>query len=239
MKRMMALLLALAMVLTLVACAKTEPVGDHPTEVGSEPSAPGDSQTETRKPYDARLKTYRTALEEQWSLVRLNSQRLSPLCLSVAGDDALNQVGYAIMDVMGDETKELIIGLCGPDSELVIFDMYTDEKGYTQRICASTELSRYYLCSVPGEGDAYELLCVDTSNAATTRWTTYYYEDGSLMVSQDVRYDSGNTASPWSMGTLLEGVLTYSSIDEDMAKAAIASAENCSFRPEYTPFSQY
>lgn len=97
--------------------------------------------------YAVVIGAYYTAFAEQWDSAELMDAGLNYLAAECYGDNPLENLGYAMTDLDGDGTEELLIGMRGEDKfyEKLILDLYTlDEAGVHTLVFDSSERNRYY-----------------------------------------------------------------------------------------------
>lgn len=97
--------------------------------------------------YAVVIGAYYTAFAEQWDSAELMDAGLNYLAAECYGDNPLENLGYAMTDLDGDGTEELLIGMRGEDEfyEKLILDLYTlDEAGVHTLVFDSSERNRYY-----------------------------------------------------------------------------------------------
>lgn len=199
----------------------------EPEQVESQESAPPEA-------YASVLETYRKALEEG-----LLEEDMSLLCAVEAGEHPLQAVGYAIVDVSGEGVEELIIAGLSPDSDGVIYDLYTMEDGAVIHLCSSTEGSRYYLSLLLDTGTACELIHVASSGAGHTEWYSLCFggeQPRVMTVNQAIRYDM-DVENPWLMGYWDGQQVLYNPTEEELATGIMEAARSNTYLPELTPFA--
>ena len=91
--------------------------------------------------YGEVLDKYYAALSEKWDGQKLSSEGLSQLSLYCQEGNALENVGYAFLDVNGDGVCELMIGAIHGDEFVnkMLFELYTLEDGVPVQIFAGQE----------------------------------------------------------------------------------------------------
>ncbi len=221
----------------------SEPEVTQPAE-----TQPHENQPEIAKPefpqgdYTILLETYWTALTEDWSIEQLDAKDLSLLCLFENGGDGLMNIGYAIEDISGEGVEDLIIASLSPDTDNVIFDLYTVVDGQIIHLCRSSERDRYYLHPLEDGGTASELIRIGSSGAGNSEWLSYsigVMNPGELTIGQAIKYDTeADAENPWFMGYWDGEQIVYSPTDEDTANAIMNSAATNYYLPELTPFGK-
>ena len=104
--------------------------------------------------YGEVLDKYYAALSEKWDGQKLSSEGLSQLSLYCQEGNALENVGYAFLDVNGDGVCELMIGAIHGDEFVnkMLFELYTLEDGVPVQIFAGQERDRYYIAGLEEGG---------------------------------------------------------------------------------------
>lgn len=154
--------LALFMACTLSACSLS---GQNITSsnatnqsspmsaASSIPEAPASSQGNTATGvaavYAELLDTYVTALNEKWDGSALMKQGLNLLALDLYDGAPLNNIGYAVLDIDGNGTEELVIGTTANVTDgfygKVIFDLYTlGQDNACIQVFSSSARNRYF-----------------------------------------------------------------------------------------------
>ena len=95
MKRILAIVLALALILTTFAAC------------GKKKSSTAEDTSEYEALYAPVLKKYKQAFEENWSREKFMENNLSP---NLAALDKTAEPSFAFLDLNGDKTPELFIG---------------------------------------------------------------------------------------------------------------------------------
>ena len=129
---------------------------ESPADLGTEePStetkeqAPSVSESEATAAYNDIISIYSTALSEQWTGQNLWDHNLNYMIADCYGEDPFENIGYAIKDIDGNGTAELLIGTTAKVTDefygKMIFDLYgLDGNGGTVQIFTSGERDRYY-----------------------------------------------------------------------------------------------
>lgn len=110
-------------------------------------SSSGDSLSTIPEAYAALLDRYAEALSESWDSATLMDANLPYLLALAYGAEPLENIGYAISDVEGDGSPELLIGSLTGDEYFgkMIFALYTlDQDGAASLLFESEEKNRYY-----------------------------------------------------------------------------------------------
>ena len=129
---------------------------ESPADLGTEESStetkeqePAVSKSDAEDAYNEIISNYSTALSEQWTGQNLWDHDLNYMIADCYGDDPFENIGYAIKDIDGNGTAELLIGTTGKITDeffgKMIFDLYgLDGNGNTVQIFRSGERDRYY-----------------------------------------------------------------------------------------------
>lgn len=108
-----------------------------------------DSGEEIPEAYTKLLSLYSSALTERWNGGKLMENDLNYMIADCYGDNAFQSIGYAVEDLDGNGTPELLIGTTENIADefygKIIFDLYTmDENKNLTKIFSSSERNRYY-----------------------------------------------------------------------------------------------
>ena len=194
MKKCFSVLLILALCLTaLSACGgkvepsptsvpvpTAEPTVEPTVEPTAEPTAEpttAPTDADTIADYAAVFGTYNQLLAEGWGGEELMSHDLPLLIMYCVGEAPFDNMGYLLLDVDSDGTRELLIGttMDDPFYAPIVFEMYTlSQEGSPVRVFTSQERARYYLC----EDNTF---LFEGANSAADSVTCYYsYASGTL-----------------------------------------------------------
>ena len=125
-----------------------EPTVEPTAEPTAEPTtAPTDA--DTIADYAAVFGTYNQLLAEGWGGEELMAHDLPLLIMYCVGEAPFDNMGYLLLDVDSDGTRELLIGttMDDPFYAPIVFEMYTlSPEGSPVRVFTSQERARYYLC---------------------------------------------------------------------------------------------
>jgi hypothetical protein len=137
--------------------------------------------------YDALISLYAKALDEKWDDIKLEDNNIGTVYAQM--DDPIGQVGYALKDINGDGSDELLIGDKNGD---IIFEMYTLSGGEAVKVFEGWYRNAFYLLS---DGSILNV----ASNSAYSDWNMIYKFDGTSLTVQggvlyDGQYDQDN---PW------------------------------------------
>ena len=153
-----------------------EPTVEPTAEPTAEPTtAPTDA--DTIADYAAVFGTYNQLLAEGWGGEELMAHDLPLLIMYCVGEAPFDNMGYLLLDVDSDGTRELLIGttMDDPFYAPIVFEMYTlSPEGSPVRVFTSQERARYYLC----EDNSF---LFEGANSAADSVTCYYsYAAGTL-----------------------------------------------------------
>ena len=259
-RQITAMLLAGMMVLGMTACgAKPQTDTQETPQTQSEDSQAEDSQAQAEDTQDdtqpsseelaeideeevdqcidlylSVLDQHYQAVSEQWNAEKLAEEGLSPLLTYCYEDDALQNIGYAFLDIDADGSCELFIEpLAGDDFvEQMVFEMYTCKNDEITQVFCGTERDNYYLSEC--EEGAYIISNYASSGAGQTDRDYYTFAENDLVLVQSVSYDATeNPDNPWSISGE-DGEVT-----EETAQSIIESYESCWIQPSATNFSLY
>lgn len=176
---------------TQPAPVQTEPTPDETQPVSTEPQ-PEVSQPSEVIPmvYQALLGAYAQAAAAGWNGGALAEQGLNFVAADVFGDNPGENLGYAVMDLDGNGTPELVIGSTEAVTDdfygKLILDVYTlNADSLAQPVFTSMERDRYY--SLGGGRFAH----LGSSSAADSFATTVSLENGALV---DLGYTTESSA---------------------------------------------
>lgn len=125
------------------------------------------------------LSLYASALTERWDGGTLMEHDMNYMLADCYGDNPFQNVGYAIVDLDENGSRELLIGATANIGEEffrdIIFELYTlDDNGNAVRIFISGERDRYYYAG------AMLFAHVGSSSASDSLETTERLENGTL-----------------------------------------------------------
>ena len=199
--------------------------------------------------YASVLTSYHTALKEEWEPGKLAEEGFSPLARYCYGEDVLDKVGYAFLDLDGDGIEELLIGAIGGDDFIrqQVFELYCMEGGVPKQVFTGMERNRYYLCR---EGGSYIIINEGSSSASDGKWSCNVVREGKLFPVQTIVYDGsgetiiyGDLADPEHPEESASGEdAVWGSrmeAEEEDAQAVIRAYEEYRIVPEYVPFSDF
>lgn len=130
--------------------------------------------------YTKLLTLYSTALTERWNGEKLIKNDLNYMLFDCYGDSPFQNIGYAIKDLDGNGSLELIIGTTANVSDdfygKLILELYTsDENGNLTKIFSSGERDRYYYAGTNLFAN------LGSSGASDSIDTTMKLENGALI----------------------------------------------------------
>lgn len=154
-------------------------------EVGESSSAPGDLGNNTEVNYE---EVYAEIIDEYATMITLDTNYLedgiagiSEMLMYENVDYVLENTGYAIIDLSGDNTPELIIA--NPTEPMEIYAVYTVIDGEASFVFEGWSRNRYYLLE-----DNY-ILNEGSSGAADSSVGKYRLsEDGTMLVCEELWY---------------------------------------------------
>ena len=152
-----------------------EPTAAPTAEPAAEPAAP--SEADPIAAYADVFATYTTLLSEGWGGEELMAHDLPLLIMYCVGEAPFDNMGYLLLDVDSDGTRELLIGttMDDPFYAPIVFEMYTlSPEGSPVRVFTSQERARYYLC----EDNSF--LFEGANSAADSVSCSYSYAAGTL-----------------------------------------------------------
>ena len=125
------------------------------------------------------LSLYASALTERWDGGTLMEHDMNYMLADCYGDNPFQNVGYAIVDLDENGSRELLIGATANIGEEffrdIIFELYTlDDNGNAIRIFISGERDRYYYAG------SMLFAHVGSSSASDSLETTERLENGTL-----------------------------------------------------------
>lgn len=235
-------MIVMTMTAVLVSCRSSEGTAEQQDigNVQTEESKVNDTARYNMEQYKTVLDKYYSALKEQWGTEKLFSAGLCVLTTYCYEGNPLDNVGFAFLDINGDDSNELLIGTMLEDDFLdkVVFEMYTLEDGAAVRIFSSEERDRYYVYSE--EAGGYLIANEGSGGAGSNSW--YYYDlDGKeLAVCQAILQESDADSTAWYMAYDADwDTGNDNPIEEELGTAVIESIEARYICPEYTAFSRY
>ena len=229
----------------------TTPATTTPTQPATTPAATTPTATESDSqqdnsafddtPYAQQIARYYTALSDQWAENAYFEQEMSSMVASYYEGNALDNVGFAFLDLDGDDTQELIIGaIMNAENDPLVFEIWTCKDGEPVMLVQSGSRNRYYLQY--SEEDALWSVAYEAENGAANHATYYLYlADGKFEVIQGILFDAvANENAPWFMAYDLDWDSSNDMpTDEDTAIAVMTAERNKYTHLEYFPYSLY
>ena len=184
---------------------------------------------------------YYTALTEQWTEEKYFENEMSALAAYYYEGNALENVGFAYLDLDNDGQNELIIGaIANAELDPVVFEIWTLVDGEPVMLAQSGSRNRYFLQF--SEEDNAWYVANEGSNSAASH-ATYYLMliDGKLEVMQGIVFDAeADAENPWFMSYDLDwDVSNDDAIDEETANAILDNNRGHYTALEYFPYSLY
>ena len=132
-----------------------------------------------------------TAITEGWDWAESENADICPMISNVS---SLSDLGYALMDLDGDGTDELIIADNG--QRQVIYDLYSLVNGQLVHILSGGERNSYEL------RENSVILNTGSNGAASTDYVFYHVSGGQLVQDTLIRFDAmADENHPWFRGT--------------------------------------
>lgn len=199
MKKFVALLCALTLVLSMAACSKSGGEATQPSETQPETTAAAETlpmtseeaPVVTAKPlYGDLLDSYFDALLQGLSPNDYMDRNLNYLP-GIVND--INEVGYCLQDMDGDGVTELLIGSV---SDNLIYAMYTVRNDEEVQLIDAGERNTFQLTS-----DGL-FLNRGSNGAASYGYNLYVFQDGELKFQDALVFDaSRDEQNPWFYAT--------------------------------------
>lgn len=158
MKKRICILMASAMLFVLAACqtyGQRSPrgviadgnTGEQREEANASPAA--DEALTADEHYAVILGEYYTALSEEWDGAQMMEAGLNYMAADYHQGKPLEELGYAVTDLDGDGTAELLVGFRGENDSFrnMVFSLYVlnaEQDNAPLLILDSSERSRYY-----------------------------------------------------------------------------------------------
>ena len=166
----------------------------YPTEIVTYTAFPARQQKtadEMPEAYQLVINKDITAITEGWGWAEGENTGICPMISNVS---SLSDLGYALMDLDGDGTEELIIADNG--QRQVIYDLYSLVNGQLVHILSGGERNSYEL------RENSVILNVGSNGAASTDYVFYRVSGGQLVQDTLIRFDAmADENHPWSRGT--------------------------------------
>ena len=166
----------------------------YPTEIVTYTAFPARQQKtadEMPEAYQLVINKDITAITEGWGWAEGENTGICPMISNVS---SLSDLGYALMDLDGDGTEELIIADNG--QRQVIYDLYSLVNGQLVHILSGGERNSYEL------RENSVILNVGSNGAASTDYVFYRVSGGQLVQDTLIRFDAmADENHPWFRGT--------------------------------------
>ena len=182
---------------------------------------------------------YHKALEESWDKEHLLEANISEKLIQFYGDgDGLEQVGYTLLDLNGDDLSELIVGITNqnPTMQNSILDIYTIENNQLIHVVSCQEEQTWYLCY--DEAGSYQIAMIESKDVDKKGWYYWFMQESHLIVGQAIIYDKDNlTNGPWFMAYDADWNSNDDEpIEKKLAKDIIEAYENTYMQMNYEMF---
>lgn len=222
------------------SAASTEATTIFPVEATPEETK-NSMNYEANSAYTQQIERYYTAICNQWDESAYFDQEMSAMIVYYYEENTLDNIGYAFMDLDGNNIRELIIGaIKNAELDPLVFEIWTLKHGEPTMLVQSGSHNRYYLQY--SEEDSLWSISYEAENGAANH-AVYNLQiaDGNLEVIQGVVFDAiANENDPWFMTYDLDwDVSNDVPIDEDTANAVINAGRNTYTAIPYLPYSQY
>lgn len=186
--------------------------------------------------YKEELNKHIKAITEKWDANKLENENMSPMYAQISSsDNALNNVGYAYMDINADGIDELFIGeIAEGNWKGIVYDMYTMVDRKPKHVVSGWDRNRYFIL------DSGFLLYECSDGAASSGSLVYDLVTNSdeLFFQFGYKYDEyENKENPWySSYDNNEDNRQWDNITESEYKDfEVRTSKHKSF--EYIPFS--
>ena len=252
MKRIILIGAVLMLILALVVgCGKTQteqkPTDpNEPTDERDPAQDEGNGENEGDDPYidvayAQQINRYYTAISQKWDEGTCIDNGLSGQLAYYYEGNPLDNVGFALKDLDGDDVFELIIGaIKDAQNDPQVFEIWTLKDGNPVMLVQSGSRNRYYLQY--SEDDGLWSVAYEAENGAANH-AVYYLQlcDGEFQVTQGVIFDAvADKNNPWFLTYDLDwDVSNDESTDEELANAIISAGRRLYTSIEYTPYTQY
>ena len=221
----------------------TEPV---PTEPAPTETTPAETEGESapdpvEAAYAQQIERYYTAICEQWDEITYFDHEMSAMAAYYYEGNALDNIGFAFMDMDGDNIQELMIGaIKNAERDPLVFEIWTLKNGEPVMLAQSGSHNRYYM-QYAEEDDVWSV-AYEAENGAANH-AVYYLQlvEGEFEVIQSIIFDAlANEGAPWFMAYDLDwDVSNDTPIDEDTASAVMEAGRNIYTAIDYLPYSLY
>lgn len=228
-----------------------------PTESTSTPSFETDSTASTTPPpaesegdassdsvntdYTQQIERYYTAISDQWDESAYFYHEMSSLAAYYYEGNALDNVGFALMDLDGDNIQELIIGVIkNAERDPLVFEIWTLKSGVPVMLAQSGSRNRYYM-QYAEEDDMWSIAYEAENGAANHAVYYLHLVEGKFEVIQGIIFDAvANENDPWFMSYDLDwNISNDMPIDGDTADAVMEAGRKIYKAIAYLPYSLY
>ena len=238
MKKILLATVALLLAMSLLAACGAQQVNPP---ISSEPTVEGEETNANESAYAKQIERYYTALTEQWDESAYFEHEMSASAAYYYEGNALENVGFAYMDLDADNSKELIIGaIKNAEQDPLVFEIWTLKDGEPVMLAQSGSRNRYYM-QYTKEDNVWSV-AYEAENGAANH-AVYYLNlsKGKFEVNQGIVYDAvANENAPWFMAYDLDwDVSNDTAITEDIAEGIMDAERNNYTAIEYRPYSQY
>ena len=246
MRKLLLCTIALLLVLTILCgCEKPQeeqPIPSMPSvEIIPEENEEEVTSVSAEEVYAPQIERYYKALSEQWDEGAYFEHEMSPMAIYYYEGNALDNIGYSLMDLNGDENPELVIGaIYNSDLDPLVFEIWTLKNGEPEMLAQSGSRNRYYLQY--SEEEELWTIAYEAENGAANRANYYLHiSEGKFEVIQGIIFDAfANENAPWFMAYDLDwDVSNDTPVDEETAMGVIEAWRNLYTAADYIPYSQY
>ena len=221
------------------ATEATEPATEAPVETTAPAVAePSDLVDEA---YAQVIGRYYTALTEQWTEDKYFDNEMSALAAHYYEGNALENVGFAYLDLDNDGQNELNIGaIAHADHDPSVFEIWTIADGEPVMLAQGGSRNRYVM-QFAEEDNAWYVVNEASNSAAS--YAVYYLMliEGKLEVTQGILFDAAaDEENPWFMTYDLDWDASNDEpIDEEMANAIMDNNRMYYTALEYIPYTNF
>ena len=190
--------------------------------------------------YKEQLDLVYQALSEEWTIEKYFENELSSLIANHYEGNALENVGYALKDLDGDDKEELIISAVSKDaSGGMLYDVYSAPNGNVVHVLSGHERNRYYLQWM--EEGIYMIANEASNSAYNSAWYYYSLIDGQLELMQGVVFNvEEDENNPWFITYDTDWDISNDTHDVDGTAESIIEVNTRSYTTlEYTSFLEY